>query len=407
MRIATGLAINLGLLAIALAPAGAQDAAQADRSAAADAAWQRIGFAFQPPPEWDGKLGQYRSPLIFDDGRPVKTPEDWARRRQEILQFWHASLGAWPPLLDQPAIETVEAGPRENFTQKKVLVGAAENLKIRGYLLIPQGDGPHPAVLVVYYEPETGIGQGKSALRDFAYQLARRGFVALSIGWPTDYTRQQSPARQPLSSLAYLAANCYHALAALPEVDPARVGIVGHSFGGKWALFASCLYDKFACGAWSDPGIVFDEKRPNVNYWEPWYLGWDPQRERKPGVPTEANPRTGPYRRLFEAGRDLHELHALMAPRPFLVSGGAEDRPERWKALNHALAVNRLLGCENRVAMTNRPAHSPTEESNEQIYVFFEHFLKPAGPASGGAVRGAGPAEKSQASQAIRRQRPG
>jgi len=28
--------------------------------------------------------------------------------------------------------------------------------------------------------------------------------------------------------------------------------------------------------------------------------------------------------------------------------------------------------------MTNRPAHSPTEASNEQICRFFEHFLKPA-----------------------------
>ncbi len=96
----------------------------------------------------------------------------------------------------------------------------------------------------------------------------------------------------------------------------------------------------------------------------------------EPGVPTEANPRTGPYKQLFEAGRDLHELHALMAPRPFLVSGGSEDPPERWKALNHSIAVNRLLGRENRVAMTNRPAHSPTEQSNEQIYLFFEYFLK-------------------------------
>jgi hypothetical protein len=41
------------------------------------------------------------------------------------------------------------------------------------------------------------------------------------------------------------------------------------------------------------------------------------------------------------------------------------------------VAVNRLLGLENRVAMTNRPAHSPTAESNEQIYLFFAHFLKP------------------------------
>jgi hypothetical protein len=73
---------------------------------------------------------------------------------------------------------------------------------------------------------------------------------------------------------------------------------------------------------------------------------------------------------------DLHELHALMAPRPFLVSGGAEDRPERWRALNHAVAVNRFLGYAGRVALTSRPAHDPTTESNEQIYRFFEHFLR-------------------------------
>jgi hypothetical protein len=81
---------------------------------------------------------------------------------------------------------------------------------------------------------------------------------------------------------------------------------------------------------------------------------------------------------MIADGRDLHELHALMAPRPFLVSGGSEDRPDRWKALNHAVAVNKLLGHKDRVAMTNRPAHSPTAESNVQIYRFFEHFLKPA-----------------------------
>jgi hypothetical protein len=143
-------------------------------------------------------LGHYRSPLLFDDGRPVKTPEDWQRRRQEILRFWRASVGTWPPLIDKPAIETVEAGPRDNFTQKKVRIEVAAKLKIDGYLLIPKGDSPRPAVLVVYYDPATGVGLGKGQLRDFAYQLARRGFVALSIGWPNEYTRQQSPIMQHL-----------------------------------------------------------------------------------------------------------------------------------------------------------------------------------------------------------------
>jgi hypothetical protein len=174
-----------------------------------------------------------------------------------------------------------------------------------------------------------------------------------------------------------VSANAYNALAGLPGVDPKRIGVLGHSYGGKWAMFASCLEERFACGVWSDPGVVFDESRPNVTYWEPWYLGREPGPARKRGVITAESPRTGAYKRLVEGGHDLLELHALMAPRPFLVSGGSEDPPERWRALNHAVAVNKLLGFEDRVAMTNRPGHDPTAESNEQIYLFLEHALKP------------------------------
>jgi pimeloyl-ACP methyl ester carboxylesterase len=340
--------------------------------------WSKIAPFFHPTEEFDSDLGNYTSPLLFDNGRPVRTPEEWQQRREEILRFWHAALGPWPALIERPAVEVLQTENRERFLQSKVRLQAAPDLEIEGYLLVPPGDEPRPAVLVVYYDAETGVGLNpKSKLRDFGYQLTRRGFVSLSIGWPRNYTQQESPSRQPLSSLAYVAANCYNALANLPEVDPKRVGVVGHSFGGKWAMFASCLYDKFACAAYSDPGIVFDEKRPNVNYWEPWYLGWEAKKTRDRGVPSENNPRTGPYKMLVEEGRDLHELHALMAPRPFLVSGGAEDRPDRWKALNHTIAVNRLLGVENRVAMTNREGHSPTEESNDQLCLFFEYFLKP------------------------------
>jgi hypothetical protein len=69
-------------------------------------------------------------------------------------------------------------------------------------------------------------------------------------------------------------------------------------------------------------------------------------------------------------------LHALIAPRPFFVSGGSEDGPARWKALNHAVEVNRLLGVENRVGMHNRPAHKITPEASDRVADFFEYFLK-------------------------------
>ncbi len=345
---------------------------------------------FAPPAQFVGDLGNYRSPLIFDDGAPVKTAADWTGRREQILAAWWDLIGRWPPLIEKPEVRCLEQAYRDSFVQHKVSVEIAPNgQSVSGYLLIPGSQGPFPAVLVVYYDAETAVGLNEKELRDFGYQLAGRGFVVLSIGTPAfcslnppykplwDVPAGQPPL-QPLSALAYVAANCHTSLAQMPNVDHERIGIVGHSYGGKWAMFASCLYEKFACAVWSDPGIVFDETRPNVNYWEPWYLGWDAKVQRERGVPSDDRPRTGPYKTMIETGRDLHELHALMAPRPFLVSGGAEDPPKRWQALNHTLVVNELLGYDDRVAMTNREAHSPTPESNEQICAFFEHFLKPA-----------------------------
>jgi dienelactone hydrolase len=361
-------------------------------SAGEPGAWETIRSSFRPPPEYADQFGPYRSPLKFDDGSDVKTPADWEGRRAEILRKWHALMGPWPEPLANPAIEVVETTRRESFTQHKVRVTIAADRMLDGYLLVPDTatkQQPAPAVLVPFYDAETGAnlpGSRVNALesltfRAYGYHLARRGFVALSIGSPGGDARVPDLAGntlQPLSYLAYIAHNCAGALAARPEVDAERIGVVGHSYGGKWALSASCLSDRFAAAVWSDPGIVFDEARANVNYWEPWYLGLDPAlpAQRKPGVVTPENGRTGPYERMMESGTDLHELHALMAPRPFLVSAGSEDPPERWIALNHTVAVNRLLGHDDRVGMHNRSTHGPNEEANDVVYAFFEHFLK-------------------------------
>lgn len=341
---------------------------------------------FSPPAEFAGKYGNFRSPLKFYNGTEVKDATDWAKRRKEILDQWHKLMGKWPPLIADQEPEYLETTRRENFTQYHIRFYWTPNEKTDGYLLIPDGEGSKPAVITVFYEPETAIGIEGKPDRDFAYQLTKRGFITLSIGTREASARQEfalfypdigHAQVQPLSMLACAAANAWQVLANIPGVDSTRIGIVGHSFGGKWAMFASCLYEKFACAVWSDPGIVLEESRPSVNYWEPWYLGYHPKPWRERGLITDDNPAGGLYLRLRKEGYNLTELHALMAPRPFLVSGGSEDPPERWIALNHSIRVNRLLGYQNRVAMTNRAEHSPNEESNEQIYQFFICFLNP------------------------------
>ena len=362
---------------------------------------------YECPPEYQGQLGNYRSPLQKQDGSMVTTADEWRKQRAEIRKTWQAILGPWPELFAKPAVQAGKISRRENITQRQLKLGIGIGGEmVDAFMLIPDGDGPFPAVIVPYYDAQTGVGLGVE-LRDFGWQLAKRGFVTLSIGKPNSGVNFENPREaghrgqyfgsegkpvttQPLAALAFAAANAHTFLASRPEVYPDRIGIVGHSFGGKWSLFASCLYEKFACAVWSDAGIVFDERdrrkqNPggSVNYWDRWYLGFelgevnDPnQSQRFRKLPSEGEPRTGSYRKLIEEGHDLVELHALMAPRPLLVSGGTADRRERWSALKHLVSVNQILGYKNRVAMTNRDTHGPSPESNQQIYDFFAWWLQ-------------------------------
>ncbi|HEV7282933.1 MAG TPA: prolyl oligopeptidase family serine peptidase [Pirellulaceae bacterium] len=374
-----------GLLLGALAAVGGVDAeppavANSDAATAGTTAIPpAIRPYFEPPEKFRGQYGTYRDVMKFDDGTSVETPADWPKRRAELLSAWHETLGPWKEVNVDPKLEPKEQEHVENFTRHKVELEVAPGRFQDAYLLIPDGEGPFPAVLVLWYNATESAGIPKQPgdplpSYAFGYDLAKRGFVTLCLGGP-GVTMDEGV--QPLSFYAYTAANAYHALAKRKEVDPDRIGVTGFSMGGKWALFAACLYEKFACAVWVDPGIVWNEEDSNANYWDKWYLGAEEGKERPPGVVTEQNPRTGAYKQLVEEGRDLHELHALMAPRPFLVSGGAQDPPEHWVALNHAIRLNKFLGYENRVAMTNRDGHSPTPESNEAVYAFFERFLKP------------------------------
>ena len=380
--------INLLLISILViaANAKAQDSSVSDTIASKEI-WKKIAPYFSPPDEYKDQYGTYRSSLKFYDGHSVKTPKDWEKRRKEILTRWNKMMGEWPTLLKGQQLKIIDSTQRDGFMQYSVQFYWMPDEQTHGYLLIPDGNDKKPAVITVYYEPETAVGWGKAdhPNRDFAYQLAKRGFVTLSLGtteatnaktYSLYYPSVENAKVEPLSMLAYAAANAWYALSKVPQVDSARIGIMGHSFGGKWAMFASCLFDKFACAVWSDPGIVFDESRESVNYWEPWYLGYYPKPWRKRGLITKENPAKGLYPKLVAEGYDLQELHALMAPRPFLVSGGSEDTPKRWIPLNRTIEVNDFLGYKDRVAMTNRPAHSPTPESNGIAYLFFEYFLK-------------------------------
>ncbi len=306
--------------------------------------WGQENDFYHAPVDYQNQYGEYRDVLVMDDGTRVQSRDDWQRRRQEIKDYWHQVVGPWPELLAPPQLRYLESIVLPEYTQHRVAIEiAADAFSEPHYLLIPEGPGPFPAVVVPWYNAADSAGLTPSAVgrHDFGAQLARRGFVVLCLGGTLNIEDVRDPQLfaqvQPLSLLAYTATNACNLLASLPEVDAQRIGIIGHSFGGKWAMFASCLHDGFACAVWGDPAVVWKEADPNANYWEKWYLGYDfasdSSSQRRPGLVNVANPRTGAYRRLIEEGRNLHELHALMAPRPFLVSGGGSEGQDRSRTL--------------------------------------------------------------------------
>src|SRR5690242_19768621 len=95
---------------------------------AADEVPKALAPFFKPPDEFAGKFGDYRSPLKFDDGRAVKSADDWPKRRQEVLKTWHDVMGPWPDLIAKPKVEYLDTEKRDGLTQHHVRLEIAPKL---------------------------------------------------------------------------------------------------------------------------------------------------------------------------------------------------------------------------------------------------------------------------------------
>lgn len=130
-------------------------------------------------------------------------------------------------------------------------------VKLSGTLLLPVAAGRHPAVVFVH-----GSGpEGRFASRYLAEHLAGNGVAALlfdkrGVGQSTgDWTHST------LQDLAADAVAAVSLLRARPEVDPARVGIYGHSQGGLIAPLAAAGSSgvAFIVAGASYGGTVFEQ----------------------------------------------------------------------------------------------------------------------------------------------------
>jgi carboxymethylenebutenolidase len=116
-------------------------------------------------------------------------------------------------------------------------------LKGGGFLALPDGNGPHPGVVVIH--EAYGLNDN---IKDIAGRFAGQGYAALAVDLFSDRIKAVCMARYMAGMLAGsvqrygiadLKASLTH-LAAMPEVDPERIGAVGYCMGGSFAIAWAC-----------------------------------------------------------------------------------------------------------------------------------------------------------------------
>jgi carboxymethylenebutenolidase len=116
-------------------------------------------------------------------------------------------------------------------------------LKGGGFLAFPDGNGPHPAVVVIH--EAYGLNDN---IKNITTRLAENGYAGLAVDLFSDRVRALCMARYMAGMLRgsvdrfgvgdLKAALGY--LATLPEVDPERLGAIGFCMGGSFAVAWAC-----------------------------------------------------------------------------------------------------------------------------------------------------------------------
>jgi hypothetical protein len=294
----------------------------------------------------EARVPPYTLPDLF--GGAPRTREGWARRRAELLEAFRANVyGRAPGRPERVAFRVVQDDPSAMggaATLRRVLVTSGQGPREHRFelvLLLPNArPGRVPLFLLLNNRPATNTDPTRAQKSGFwpAEDVVARGYgiAALQVGdlapddtarfrdgvirlFEGDTTRTRAAdAWGALAAWAWGASRAMDYLVTDPRVDARRVAVVGHSRGGKAALWAGAQDERFALVVSNESGEggaalarrAFGETVQRITATFPHWFA--------PRYATFAA-------RERELPVDQHMLLALVAPRALYVASAAED----------------------------------------------------------------------------------
>lgn len=282
--------------------------------------------------------------------------------RERIRAAVEAVMGPPLPRAADPGVRTRQisaAGPSRLY---EVLMESVPGVDVAGYLLIPHGEGPYPAVICQHGllgRPEELVGLRENWIYyRIARSLAEKGYATfvpfMTWGWGG------TPARDRLAKHAYalgVTPNRFEAaqlqavvdfLQSRPEVLADRIAFYGLSYGGHASVWLGAVEGRLA--------VVV-----TAGHFNDWH---------KKLTSTEISPPlTRPTAYItVEEGLDMFtfdvlnrlghaEMATLNAPRPYLVENGLWDTvtPTAWveAEFSRVRKVYEWLGAADKGVLTH------------------------------------------------------